>query len=349
MGSASYFEVSLGALTEFSVPANTSFISYIFPFARSDTWKDLLGFGVAESIYKAFDEKGKPRPNAKELCKGDYYARSGSKMNELALSKPQNESGETIAWLAIIDFERSPISKLPDFILRRWLGSRDIEVTMNENRQALVALVDIHHHCGTKPSPIVLCSGNQNFATMDTIELDNAAVPYILCDDILLAMIRTQVVTIDDTYLDEIYDMSIGSTFRGKQRFWYGSYHNDEIKYRVVTGFLPSKGEVKQEFLYLQAKCKSSTKPIYHQTTPIFSRDKNDPNAKFRFVRPPDSRCGCTPGQGFCSHMYGFMLLIIMIQRSEYSALEFLQCALALNIDEITSEFLDVGTLLSFE
>ncbi len=67
---------------------NASLISYIFPFARSDTWKDLLGFGVADSIYKAFDDKGKKtRPNAKELCKGDYYARSGSKMNELALWK----------------------------------------------------------------------------------------------------------------------------------------------------------------------------------------------------------------------------------------------------------------------
>lgn len=188
-----------------------------------------------------------------------------------------------------------------------------------------------------------------NFAPTDTIELDNAAVPYIICDNILLAMIRTQVVAIDDTYLDEIYDMSIGSTIRGKQWFWYDSYHNDEIKYRVVTGFIPSKGEVKQEFLYLQAKCKSSTKPLYHQKTTIISRDKNDPNAKFLFARPPDSRCGCTQGQGFCSHMYGFIHLMIMIQRSDYSALEFLQCAFALNINEITSDFLDVGTLLSFE
>ncbi len=50
------------------------------------------------------------------------------------------------------------------------------------------------------------------------------------------------------------------------------------------------------------------------------------------------------PGQGFCSHVYGIMLLMIMIQRSDYYALEFLQCSLALNIDAITSEFLDVGT-----
>ena len=56
--------------------------------------------------------------------------------------------------------------------------------------------------------------------------------------------------------------MSVGSTLRGIQRFWYSSYHNDEIKYRIVTGFIPSKGDVKQEFLYLQAKCKSSKKPI---------------------------------------------------------------------------------------
>ncbi len=32
--------------------------------------------------------KEKTQPNAKELCEGDYYARLGSKMNELALPKP---------------------------------------------------------------------------------------------------------------------------------------------------------------------------------------------------------------------------------------------------------------------
>ena len=62
-------------------------------------------------------------------------------------------------------------------------------------------------------------------------------------------MIRTYVVNIDDAYLDENYDVCISSTFRGKRRFWYGNYHNDEIIiiiiswfslkiYRVVTGFL---------------------------------------------------------------------------------------------------------------
>ncbi len=47
--------------------------------------------------------------------------------------------------------------------------------------------------------------------------------------------------------------------------------------------------------------------------------------------------------------MYVFIHLMIMIERSDYSTLEFLQCALTLNIDETTSEVLDVGTLLSFE
>ena len=82
------FEASLEPLTEYLIPANSSILSYIYPFARSDTWKDLLGFGVADSFYKAFDDEGKPRPNAKELCKGDFYARSGSKMNKLALLRP---------------------------------------------------------------------------------------------------------------------------------------------------------------------------------------------------------------------------------------------------------------------
>ncbi len=74
----------------------------------------------------------------------------------------------------------------------------------------------------------------------------------------LLAMIRTHVVNIDDAYLDENYDVCISSTFRGKRRFWYGNYHNNEIIYRVVTGYLRSQGEVRQETLYLQAKYKSS-------------------------------------------------------------------------------------------
>ena len=69
------------------------------PFSATDAvWNDLLGFSVEDSIYKVFDDKNVARPHHKHLCTGEYYARSGSKMKDLALHRPKNNKGEDISW-----------------------------------------------------------------------------------------------------------------------------------------------------------------------------------------------------------------------------------------------------------
>ena len=84
-------------------------------------------------------------------------------------------------------------------------------------------------------------------------------------------------------------------------------------------------------------------------TTVIFSKNKDESEAKFTLVHPPDSRCSCIPGLGFCSHLYGFMLLLMIIQMTTEDAAEFFTIILPENTDDITTEFLDIHTILSFQ
>ena len=60
------------------------------------------------------------------------------------------------------------------------------------------------------------------------------------------------------------------------------------ISYGKVTGYISTKGSVKEELIYLQESCKSSTKSNFNLTTVIFSKNKDYSEAKFTFVRPPD-------------------------------------------------------------
>ena len=274
----------------------------------------MIGHEPKVEILKSFKTTARSSISLKQIVTCEVCSRFGMTFSDMALQRPRDSDGNFLPWLAIIDFNKIPVNRCDKIALIFWLKHRNIETTA-KTRDELVNLVNkVIEGNSHKPNKLSLDVHGEEYpaeyASFDHI-MPSETMIWHQFDNKLLSIIRDEVITIDSTYMEKIFgNDTAGTAHRGYPRVQGGSYMKDTMRYTTV------KGEyfgIKKDFVFMQVKCTPSMKSDEWGVHCVFER--TDRAEKYKYLKTPNSRCLCPDGLLFCSHMYGFFIILGVMQQ----------------------------------
>ena len=339
------YEVTLNPLNEITDDQYTFFNlipqSFLESLANSlfhgqSKWHRLIGHEPKNEILKSFGTTTRSSITLKQIVTCEFCSRFGMQFSDMALQRPRNNDGDCLPWLAIIDFSKIPVARCDNIALIFWLKHRNIETTA-KIREELVNLVNrVIEGNSHKPNKLLLDEHGEEYpaeyASFDNI-MPSETMIWHQFDDKLLSIIRDEVITIDSIYMEKIFGNNTpGTAHRGYSRVQGGSYMKDTMRYSTVKGEYIG---IKKDFVFMQVKCTPSMKSDEWGVHCVFER--TDGAEKYKYLKAPNSRCLCPDGLLFCSHMYGFFIILGVMQQDNHDMQWLLDNVIRTNIRENVS------------
>jgi len=296
----------------------------------------LIGHEPKVEILKSFKTTARSSISLKQIVTCEVCSHFGMTFSDMALQRPRDSDGNFLPWLAIIDFNKIPVNRCDKIALIFWLKHRNIETTA-KTRDELVNLVNkVIEGNSHKPNKLSLDVHGEEYpaeyASFDHI-MPSETMIWHQFDNKLLSIIRHEVITIDSTYMEKIFgNDTAGTAHRGYSRVQGGSYMKDTMRYTTV------KGEyfgIKKDFVFMQVKCTPSMKSDEWGVHCVFER--TDRAEKYKYLKTPNSRCLCPDGLLFCSHMYGFFIILGVMQQDSHDMQWLLDNVIRTNIRDNVS------------
>jgi len=320
-----------------------SMIDSNWAFAFLDTivvanrWERLIGFDMAKVIKDKFSEKnvGKTMPKYNAFAKCLYYARNGAPFESLALPKAKAKDGKRLLpYGALVDFSVIPPKRWDLCTLYDYCRHRDLHVT----NKSLSEVVEIVNRAESLEVPIRSVDNSDDYPpdynTLDNIVV-NGAVHLKPFDDSIFKLLREEIPTIDQYFIQEAYGNGPKNELtRANLRVTGGSYQPSSLQYAQGEGTYYG---APKSFIFLDVVCTPSQKlSDVWNIRMVFEKDRGaDSSIKYKWAKGPDSKCFCPNGLFCCSHTIGFFMLLAQIQRTSITVEDFKKFALPDNIRSV--------------
>ena len=294
------------------------------------SWEKLIGFDIVQDLKAKFKNLSVNTYSFyKKLATGELFARCGKSFDEIKLPRPKNTKGEYIPWCSVLNFNEVPVNKWNIEALVDWLAHRGIRLTGGNriDRTNIIKMVNRQVTLSIEPAPVK--EENEftpNFVCYDFFDVDK--IRYSVFDDTIITEIRDEIVQLKDVdyFENEIFVSGNVETINRGFKRTQGHYLPSSFKYALQDG---AYFGVEKSFIFITCDCVPSQKLNDLYTLQIvFERNKGSSLEKYKFLRPPNSRCRCPDGLYLCSHAVGCLMWLSFIQEVNISCYEFINEAL---------------------